>query len=181
MKRLFTTLFLACVTVFAFAQSSSILRPRIEIAEVLDENDNTILEVFYMNDESPRQYYLSVGNLGVGTDIVQVGFDPVFELFIPLGGTLDEAISSMEMLKAFYKQPRKSTMEIEGIFSVAYPNDNVLTVTVTSRRFIFSKVLEFSIPTESEGIVRATHIYRSKFNGLLTSVKFYRRLHPKEL
>jgi len=119
MKRLFTTLVLACVTVFAFAQSSSILRPRIEIAEVLDENDNTILEVFYMNDESPRQYYLSVGNLGVGTDIVQVGFDPVFELFIPLGGTLDEAISSMEMLKAFYKQPRKSTMEIEGIFSGA--------------------------------------------------------------
>ena len=179
MKKFITTIALACVTVLAFAQSSSILRPRIEIAEY-EENDNTLMEVFYMNDESPRVYYLSVGNLGVGTNIIQIGFDPAFELFIPLGGNLEEAIAAMEELKAFYKQPKLSTMEIQGLFSVAYPTGEPVTITVTSRRFLFSKILEFSIPTESEGIVRATHISRSKFKSLLGTVKIYKALHPHE-
>lgn len=179
MKRLFATLAIACVTVLAFAQNSSILRPRMEIAEI-EENESVVLDVFYMNDESPRVYYLSVGNLGIGNNVIQIGFDPAFELFIPLGGTLDEAIIALEELKAFYKQPKKSTMEIRGLFSVAYPTGEPVTITVTSRRFIFSKILEFSLPTESEGIVRATHVSRAKFNSIISSVKIYKALHPKE-
>lgn len=180
MKRLFATLAIACVTVLAFAQNSSILRPRMEIAEI-EENESVVLDVFYMNDESPRVYYLSVGNLGIGNNVIQIGFDPAFELFIPLGGTLDEAILALNELKAFCKQPKKSTMEIQGLFSVAYPTGEPVTITVTSRRFIFSKILEFSLPTESEGIVRATHVSRAKFNSIISSVKIYKALHPNEL
>ncbi|MBO7069965.1 MAG: hypothetical protein J6W09_01575 [Bacteroidales bacterium] len=180
MKRLFATLALACVTVFAFAQNSPVFRPRMEVA-TYEENENVELEVFYMNDEIPRVYYLSVGNLGVGNNIVQIGFDPVFELFIPLGGTLDEAILALNELKAFCKEPKKTTMEIQGLFSVAYPSGDPVTITVTSRRFIFTKMLEFSLPTESEGIVRATHVSRAKFSGIITSLKLYRAIHPNEL
>ncbi len=62
-----------CVTVLSFGQNNSILRPRIELVEVeteIDEAFTTELEVFYMNDENPRMYYLSLGHIGVGTDII---------------------------------------------------------------------------------------------------------------
>ena len=132
MKRVFATLVLAFVAVLALAQNSSvssILRPRIEIAEC-SENDME-MEVFYMNDESPRMYYLSLGNLGVGTGIIQIDYEPV-------------------------------------------------TFTVTSRRLLASKILEFSIPTKTEGIVRATHVYKGNFNSLMGALKLYKGLHPKE-
>ena len=181
MKRIVTTLALICVTVISFAQASSILRPRVEIAECSSEEHSTSLEVFYMNDESPRTYYLSLGNLGIGGDIVQLEFDPVFELFIPLGGSVEEAIARMEEIKALYKMPRLSQTEIKASFAALYPTDKSYTVTVTSRRFLFSKVLEFSIPVEgNDPLVRATHIYRSDFNSLLSSLKIYKRLHPRQ-
>lgn len=180
MKRIIATVALALVTVCAFAQVSSILRPRIEIAEVTAEENSTDIEVFYMNDESPRMYYLSLGNLGIGSDLVQLNFDPVFELFLPLGNTLEEAIAKMEEIKALYKMPRRQSTEIMACFAVSYPNDNMIPVTVTSRRLLGSKILEFSIPTDTKGLVRATHIYRSNFRSLLGSVKVYKKLHPKE-
>ena len=37
------------------------------------------------------QYYLEVGNMGVGGEVIQINFDPVFVLFIPLGSTIEEA------------------------------------------------------------------------------------------
>ena len=177
MKRLFVTILLAAAATVALAQNS-ILRPRVEIAEVETEETNTELEVFYMNDESPRVYYLSLGHLGIGTDIIQVQFDPVYELFIPLGSTLDEAIEKMKEIQAWYKQPRQWNTEITGSFAVAYPKDEPVTVTVTSRRLLGSKILEFSLPYDE--LVRATHITKSNFTSILNALKFYRKLHPKE-
>ena len=183
MKKVLLSLALVCVTVLSFGQNNSILRPRIELVEVeteIDEAFTTELEVFYMNDENPRMYYLSLGHLGVGTDIIQVQFDPVFELFIPLGGTLDEAIAKMQEIKDFYKAPRKSTMELNSCFAVAYPNNEIIPVKVTRRQFV-TKVLEFSLPTEgTQPLVRATHIGKNDFGSLLSSLKLYKKLHPKE-
>ena len=51
---------------------------------------------------------------------------------------------------------------------------------VTSRKLLSAKILEFSLPSGSEGMVRATHIQKSEFGSLLTSLKVYRKLHPKE-
>ena len=180
MKRIIATIVLACIAIFAFAQSSSILRPRVEIVECSSEQNNIEMEIFYMNDESPRMYYLSLGGLGIGTDIIQVEFDPVYELFIPLGGSTDEAIAKMNGIKAFYNLPRRGSTEVDALFSALYPDDNVVTTTVTSRRFLASKVLEFSLPAGSDGAVRATYIYKGDFNSLLTSLKVYKKLHPKE-
>ena len=181
MKRIIAIVALACVTFFSFAQTSSVLRPRIEIAQVFSQEHNTEMEVFYMNDETPRTYYLSLGHLGIGSDVVQIEIDPLYELFIPLGGNMEETIATLEDIKALYKMPRLEQSEIVGNFSLLYPTDDPVNVTVTSRRFIFTKLLEFSIPTPgSESVVRATHINRSSFNSLLSGVKLYAKLHPKE-
>ena len=183
MRKIILNLALVCVTVLSFGQNKSILRPRIEIADVETEIDGsftTELEVFYMNDENPRVYYLSLGHLGVGTDIIQIQFDPVYELFIPLGGTLEEAIAKMQEIKDFYKAPKKSTMELEGCFAIAYPTSEIIPVKVTRRQLI-TKVMEFSLPvTTDQALVRATHIGKSDFGSLLGSLKLYRKLHPKE-
>ncbi len=162
-----------------FAQTN-LLRPRIEITAIGDE-DSVSQEVFYMNDESPRVYYLSVGDLGIGSNIIQMGFDPVYELFIPLGESLDEAIAKLESFRDFCKEPRLSTMEVQGYFSVANPSGDPVTITVTARRRIFTKILEFSLPTSSDGLVRATYVSRGNFRSLAGGVKFYKALHPKEL
>lgn len=180
MKRFIITIALACVAVFSFAQSSPLLRPRVEIAEISSEENNTQLEVFYMNDVEPRMYWLSVGNLGVGTDLLQVNFDPVFELFIPLGENLDEVVARMEEIKALFKMQKGESTEIQGCFAVAYPNDNLENVTVTYRKGIAARMLEFSIPTASDGIVRATYIHKMDFGSILSGVKFYRKLHPNQ-
>lgn len=180
MKRIITAIVLAFIAFSAYAQNSSVLRQRIEIAECSSEENNIEMEVFYMNDENPRTYYLSLGGLGVGTDIIQIGFDPIYEVFIPLGGNLDEAIAKMKEIKELYTLPRKASVEMTGCFAALYPNDNIVTYTVTSRRLLSSKILEFSLPTGTEGIVRATHIYKADFSSLLVGLKLYKKLHPKE-
>lgn len=175
MKRFISILVVLCVTVTAFAQDN-VLRQRLELAEVEINDGELELEVFQMEDNG--HYYLSVGHLGIGDDIIQLNFDPVFELFIPLGETLAEAVGKMDQLKEFYGESSGTSMEVDGCLSAAYPNDKWEPVKVTSRRFLFSKMLEFSV--ERDGFIRATHIDRSDFKALVTSLKLYRKIHPNE-
>jgi len=176
MKRLFCIIILFACSVAAFSQNT-ILRQRLEIASV-DFNDGLAsMEVFQMQDNG--QYYLSVGHLGVGDDIVQIKFDPIFELFIPLGGTLAEAYDTLQQLKDFYKEPTWTSVEWQGCLAAAYPNDKMQPVKITSRKLVLTKLLEFSIDTDDD-LTRATFIPRSEFNSLVSSVQFYRKLHPKE-
>ena len=60
MKRLIITIALTIFTLGAFAPNN-MLAQRMEIVQLETEDLNTVeLEVFYMNDESPRVYYLSL-------------------------------------------------------------------------------------------------------------------------
>ena len=129
-----------------------------------------------MNDTGT--YWLSVGHLGIGTDLLQLQFDPVYELFIPLGDSLEEAVEKMNELKAFYKKPRLSEMQIDGCLAALYPGENFEPVTVTSRRLLGSKILSFSV--KRDDLVRATYITKSDFGALVFSLKGYKALHPKE-
>ena len=184
MKRFAVTIALVCATLGAFAQKP-VLRPRMELVQSEEEAINglvsTSLEVFYMGDEDPRTYYLSVGHLGMGGDIIQLEVNPLFELFIPLGNTLEEAIAKMEEIKGFFKQPKLSTMELTGSYALAYPTDELVTITLTRRQLIATKVVEFSIPTPgSDSVVQATYVSKSEFSGIVNSLKFYKKLHPKQ-
>lgn len=173
------TLLVAVMPVMASAQILQKASQRIELAVVETEMggiETAQLEVFKMNDTGT--YWLSVGHLGVGTDLVQLQFDPVYELFIPLGNSLEEALAKMKELKAFYKQPRLSTMEVQGCLAALYPTEDFETVTITSRRLLATKILSFSL--EREDFVRATYINKSDFGSLLFSLKAYKALHPKE-
>lgn len=179
MKRLVSTVFVLAWTVFAFAQGS-VWKQMLEIAQVEINDGETTLAVFDMPEEGQHQYYLCLGTLGIGDDFVQVRVDPVFQLFIPLGETLEEAQAKMEDFVGIVKMPAGTEMETIGTLALANPSTGELEpVYVTSRRFLLSRIIEFSI--RRDGYVRATHIARSEFNSLLTGVKLYRRIHPNEL
>ena len=180
MKRFLLILAVAVMT--ASTLSAQVLQKasqRLEVATVETEIggfETAELEVFQMHDTGT--YWLSVGHLGIGSDLVQLQFDPVFELFIPLGDSLEEALAKMKELQAFYKQPRLSAMEVQGCLAAMYPGENFEPVTITSRRLLGTKILSFSL--QRDDLVRATYITKADFGSLVFSLKAYKALHPKE-
>ena len=180
MKRILITLLLASMSLLASAQILEKAGNRLEICTVETEyGENSLsgeIEVFKMNDTG--EYWLSVGHLGIGGDIIQINFDPVYELFIPLGNSLEEAIEVMNDLKAFYKTPRLTTKEIKGCLAAVAPSNNMETVTLTSRRLLGSRIVEFSV--KRDDLIRANYINKSNFNSLFNGVKFYKKLHPNQ-
>ena len=176
-KMAFSMLLIMAFPLISFAQDHK-LPNRLEIAEVgVDEGDVQI-EIFALLRDGQKSYYLSVGDLGVGNNVVQLHVDPLFELFIPLGNTLAEAQENLEMMKAMFKQSKGDTMQATGCLDLAFPGENLETVTITYTRFMLTHMLEFSV--QREGYLRATHITRSQFKSLVNSLKLYRKLHPKE-
>lgn len=179
MKKILTILALAAVCTTASAQVLEKASQRLELTTLETELggfETASLEVFKMNDTGT--YWLSVGHLGIGTDLLQLQFDPVYELFIPLGDSLEEAVEKMNELKAFYKKPRLSEMQIDGCLAALYPGENFEPVTVTSRRLLATKILSFSV--KRDDMVRATYITKADFGSLVLGLKSYKALHPKE-
>ena len=182
MKALLKFTFALFALAMPFLASAQVLQKasqRLELAVVetqIGGYETAQLEVFKMNDAGT--YWLSVGHLGIGSDLVQLQFDPVYELFIPLGNSLEEALAKMKELQAFYKQPRLSTMEVQGCLSALYPGEVFEPVTITSRRLLATKILSFSL--QRDDFVRATYISKADFGSLVFSLKAYKTLHPKE-
>ena len=185
MKKYFLILSLIAWSVSALAQQTK-LPQRLELVTVdleLGDEDSFLstqenLEVFNMPVDGVNHYYLSVGHLGIGDDVIQFNIDPIFELFIPIGDTVAESLEYLQGLQALFKGPKGKSMEIEGCLAAAFPDDNLEKVTVTYKNVLLTNVLAFSV--ERQGYIRATHIPKNQFNSLVKSLKFYRKLHPKE-
>ena len=178
MKRIISITFILLWTVAAFAQGN-ILKQTLDIAEVEINDGQVAISVFNMPEEGQNQYFLCVGTLGIGDDYIQFQVDPVFQLFIPLGNTLEEAQARMEEFKAIAKEPEGTELVTEGCLALANPSTGEIEpVYVTSRRFLLRHIIEFSV--KRNGYVRATHITRAQFGSLLNGVKLYRKIHPKE-
>ena len=178
MKRFFCTLFVLAWTVMAFAQGS-VLKQTLEIAEVEINDGAVTLSVFDMPEAEQHNYYLCVGTLGIGDDFIQLHLDPVFQLFIPLGNTLEDAQAKLETFRDIAKEPAGTEMETVGTLALANPSTGEIEpVYVTSRRFLIQKLTEFSI--KREGYIRATHIAKGELGTLVNGVKLYRKIHPKE-
>ena len=186
MKKYILILSLLALSLAALAQETK-LPQRLELVTVdlqVGDDDSFLsaeenLEVFNMPVEGVNHYYLSVGHLGIGDDIIQFDIDPIFELFIPIGDTVADALAFLQELQSLYKGPNGVSMEIEGCLAAAFPNDEFEKVTVTYQKVLLTNLLAFSVQRKS--LIRATHIPKSQFNSLVSSLKIYRKLHPKEL
>ncbi len=176
MKKIICFFLALTLTAGAFAQNTKM--PLIyDIVSVSDDSDTT-LDFFSMVKDGQRQYYLCVGTLGIGDEVVQLIFDPIFKLFVPLGATLDEAMVTLEKFQALYKEPNGTSIEAEGSLSAIWPDQKVEPIKITKRKPLLSNMLEFSL--EREGYLRATHIRKSDFGNLMMNARFYRSIHPNE-
>lgn len=151
---------------------------RKEIHVIEDDNGYKRLELFSMDCDEGDAYFLSVGSLGYGDDIVQVYVDPIHELFIPLGSTLEEAEAMLQQLKDFSEQPKGATTEITGCLGMFIPDDNLEKVTLTHTQSLLDNQIRFCV--EREGELRATFVSRSDISSMLSSLKWYRKIHPKK-
>lgn len=177
MKKLLCLLSVLSLSFAAFAQEN-VIPQRLELVEIEEDEGDVSLEVFQFIKDGQSSYFLSVGNLGIGNEIVQINVDPVFELFIPLGETLSEAMEVLQQMQELFKTGAGSSLEVTGCLAPAFPTDEREPVKVTSRRLLLSRVLEFSV--DRGDYIRATHVPRSSFNSLVTSLKLYRKIHPAE-
>lgn len=153
------------------------LSKRKEIVSI-EENGTKRMELFSMTSDEGESYFLSVGHLGTGDDFIQVYIDPFHELFIPLGSTLEEAEAMMQQLKDFCKQPKGAVMETMGCLSKFIPDDNLEKVTLIHTRLLLDEQIRFSI--ERDGELRATYVFLSDINSLLSSLKWHRKMYPKK-
>ena len=188
MKKIFLLISLLVWSVSAIAQGALQKIPqRLEIVTVdlelgdegsfLSTEEN--LEVFNMPIEGVNHYFLSVGHLGIGDDVIQFNINPLFELFIPLGDSLSEAQEYLLELQALYKGPKGKSIEIEGCLALGYPNGDMEKVRVTYQKVLLTNVLEFRV--ERQDCILATHIPKTEFGSLVRGLKIYRKLHKKEL
>ncbi|MBO4427531.1 MAG: hypothetical protein J5771_03500 [Bacteroidales bacterium] len=185
MKKYFLIIALLVWSVAAFAQIGKIPQ-RLELVTVDLEvgNEGSLLstqenlEVFNMPVDGVNHYWLSVGHLGLGDDIIQFNIDPIYELFIPIGDTVADALEYLQTLQAIFKGSRGDSMEVIGCLSAAFPNGQMEKVTVTYQKLLVTSLLEFRV--DRNGYMRATHIPKSQFNSLVSSLKVYRKLHRKE-
>lgn len=176
MKKFFCSLAVLAISAVAFAQTAS-LPMILDIASI--ENDGqTILEVINVPENGQNHYYLNVGTLGFGDKNVQFHFDPIHCLFIPLGDTLEESLNTLNQFKDLAKAPKGTSQEISGVLDV-YPTSRLETVNVSAYKLIFIRKLMFSV--DRDGYMRGTYVTRSNIRSIITSVKLYKAIHPKEL
>ena len=178
MKRFLTILAFLAIGITAFAQGS--FRKQIRTVSEVDLDDGAVtLSVFDMPDGDVHQYYLCVGQLGIGDDVIQFNIDPVSQLFIPLGGTLAEAQVKLEEIRGVANMAVGDGIETVGVLAVGNPSAGVEeTVYLTARRIVLQKHVEFTV--KRNGYVRSTVIGRNNLGSLLTGLKFYRKIHPKQ-
>ncbi len=177
MKKIICIAALLLGSLAAFAQANKIPQ-RLELVQI-EINDGQInLEVFNMPKDGENNYFLALGRLGIGDEFVQLQIDPLSELFIPLGETLEEAVETLQFVQQLFKAEPGTAIEMDGCIGLAFPNGKLETVRVAHRQLVLSHMLEFSITRN--GYVRATHIPRSDFNSLVSSLNVYRKLHPEE-
>lgn len=177
-KTLLAGLLLAALSAPASAQLPPQRMDLVKIEREIDSFSVETLEVFSLNQDGANHYYLTVGHLGFGDDVVQVMIDPLFELFIPLGDTVAEALASMQNIQQLLDETPGTSIEIEGCLAFGVPNDKLEPVKVTLLKPLLSKILAFSI--QRGEYMRAAHLQKSDFNTLVRGVKFYQKIHPKE-
>lgn len=179
-KKTLALLLIAVAMPFAaIGQNNNKLQQRLEIVEIETSEDEMPLQVFSITVDGHNAYFLTIGNMGIGDNMIQVNVDPFSELFIPLGTTLDEVQASLEHMRALFDRPKGDTIEVQGCIDIVNPGSSTETVTVRHYKPLLTHMLEFSV--ERNGFIRAGYVSKSNFKALIRGVKFYRKLHPKQI
>ena len=180
MKRIFTALVLACMTLFAVAQNSP-SGMRMEIAEV-GENDNEYCIFTYKDPDGSFGYYLSVGHvfqlLELLFDESSSSFGLVDETCLVMGETMDDAFAFLDSLLALLDEapgttadfPCRLTTGADQLFVPSTAN------AIVVKRFLQGKRLNFHFVSGSH--TAEVDLTKSAVKSLRWNLDLYRKLHP---
>lgn len=176
LKRLFAVLLIAALPFLANAQISGI--PVIEeIIRTNTVNNSSEPKItFNMPQDGVDHYYLCVGHLGIGDEILQVYFDPVTQLYIPLGNTIDEALGTLDKLLDLLKEDPGTQIQLPGCLAFPFPTDELEQIDITCNKVLFGRNLEFCVHRSDH--IRATFIEKSDVKAMISGLKFYRKIYP---
>lgn len=184
MKSLFgKLLFVLCMAIPFFSSAQNFKEKIYQKRDIVElesgeENEHIPLEIFAMKAPDSTRFYLSVGPLGVGDNVMQIHFDPLFELFLEIGETLSQAEETLYKIQDLYNQAEGTSMQLNGCLAVGFPNTDIELVTITRKNFMVTKYLEFSVVRD--GYIRATSVPKSDFNSLMLTYKLNRKRTLKE-
>ncbi len=179
MKQFIAVMTLFSVLMFPTLSAAQTGKLASRMTKIEVETETAKFEVFSMELENGNHYYLSLGNVGLGNHTVQVNIDPVSEMFVLLGSTLDEAIATLDTLRNWVDGQKETFNEIPGCIAIIQPRPDLGTLNVMTGKALWSRYLEFSV--DWEGLVVAANIQKGDLNNLRRSLKLYRKIHPKEL
>ena len=146
-----------------------------EIAEV--DNGESTLYVIFKPTDGQNCYYLNLGALGSGDKVIQMVLNPVYQLFIPLGATLDETIDTLEDLKEFYQEEVGTSKEMDAYYGLI-PDNSRQEVTVSVYKSFLCRKLMFAL--QRDGYIDATYLSKSDLSSLLRGVKWHKKLYPNK-
>ena len=181
MKRLLTTLALACMTLFAVAQNSP-FGMKMEITEV-EENDNEYAIFTYKDPDGTFGYYLSVGHvlqlLDIFLDDPSSSFGLVDETCLVMGETMDDAFAFLDSLLALLDEAPGTTAEFPcrlttGADQIFVPSTaNAIVI----KRFLQGKRISFHFLSGRH--TADVDLTKSAIKSLRWNLDLYRKLHPE--
>lgn len=180
MKRLLTTLALACMTLFAVAQNSPI-GMKMEIAEV-EENDNEYAIFTYKDPDGAFGYYLSVGHvfqlLDLFLDNPSSSFGLVDETCLVMGETMDDAFAFLDSLLELLDEAPGTTAEFPCRLTTGADQLFVHSTAnaIVIKRFLQGKRLNFHFVSGSH--TADVDLTKSAIKSLRWNLDLYRKLHP---
>ena len=182
MKRLLTTLALACMTLFAVAQNSPV-GMKMEIAEVGDD-DNQFSIFTYRDPDGAFGYYLGVGRefdlLEIFSDDRSSSFGIVDETCLVMGETMDDAFAFLDSLQELLEEapgttaefPCRMTTGADQLFAPSVAN------AIVVKRFLQGKRLSFHFISGKHSA--EVDMTRSDIKMLRWNLNLYRKIHPDE-
>jgi hypothetical protein len=84
----------------------------------------------------------------------------------------------LQAVHDLFKGAPGNSIVVDGNLAAGFPNDKIEPVKVSYRKFLLSRMLEFSV--EREGYIRSTHISKMDFGSIVTSMKLHRKIHPDD-
>ena len=183
MKRIITTVLIAFAVLGSYAQKSSPVGIRMEIASA--EDNNTEYSVFtYKDEDGTFGYYLSIGRLRnvlplFDEDQMPYKLESIRETAIWLGSTSDEALAALDAFIDLYDEDLETAREFKGRAStgankLGEPN---ITTCIVKKKPLGGKRLQFIFTSKSHSA--DTYVLKTIFKELRTEFKMDRKLHPK--
>lgn len=184
MLALFAGVFLLTLTALPAQAQKQPAGMRVEVAEAeTDHGDYSIFTYQDTDDADSFGYYLSLGRVTdfLGADeFLGMEVKNLHEVTVRLGGTTDEALTTIGAILDLYEKDLDTTVEFQGRaatsgFKLGEP---VTTTCTVVKKTLGGKRLQFLLP-EGKRQGRA-YLSKSTLKELRTDFKFDIKIHPKQ-